>query len=328
MEESLPTLSVFTLQGLGNTILSLPILLRLVQKFDVRLYLMHRGAYDFFKSMALPMELFLFESPWNLFLNRIKRCEIAVSLYPNWKREMVSLWRCKANRKISFFDPDFQFTRWFPGEKLQRENVHDLENNAKIFEALGVTAAVPFLDFKKLECFQVAHDEKLAVIHPTASTSAKFYPEAFWSEVIEGMLERGFKIRMVCGSAQREHSFARGLLRSGVSLEEGAPLLEVAKSIAGCGVFIGLDSSLAHLAALLGKSTLVFWSTADFRRIHPYGDQVRLYLAREVFEKNKSFELTHECAKARDALQILDNKKEPSFTLATKFTKPVLLYAY
>ena len=51
----------------------------------------------------------------------------------------------------------------------------------------------------------------------------------------------------------------------------GRDFTEVITSLSGLALFVGNDSSVAHLASTVGVPTIVLWSFGEFWRVSPYG---------------------------------------------------------
>lgn len=326
-------LALFTLQGLGNSILALPVLLSLKSRFQVTLYLMNEPAYRFYSDLNLGIEVVFIKNLRELLTKTLIKSDIAVSLYPNWRREFAALWRCPAKRKISFEEDSFRFSRFLNSIKIHREAIHDIENNFKLLKVLGIPIVYP--DFNSL--FSSGKQHK-AVLHPTASTPLKYYPKMFWVEIINYLADKDFEIFLLSGNAEEEQVFCQETLRltpakATIQYHDGMTLMGVAKHIASAQLFIGSDSALMHLAGLLDTFTVALWSFADFRRIYPYGNFSHVYIPEEVLDakrflypKKKLAWLNR--ANVQDVVAIIEGSKQESFSLRPKFKSPVKFYQY
>jgi len=312
-------LTIFTLQGLGNSLLALPAVEQFQKHFNITLYLMNREALSFYSRLNLNFETAHFNKVWNIFLDEIKPASTAVSLYPNWKRELLALSRTKAGRKISFLDPRYPLSRFVRSQKIVAEPIHDIENNANIFAHLNLPYEPP-----DLSRFFPGAKKKQISIHPTASTVLKRYPKSFWSMIIRHFLNRGYSILLFSGNSPDEKSYLTELIQEtgasdNLSAHCGLPLYEVAQHLNASEIFIGLDSALMHLSALLNVFTIGLWSYADYRRIHPYGNQAHVYLPQAG---------SLERAEPADIIAITEGVKKPDFSIQPKFVNAVNFYTY
>ncbi len=104
-------------------------------------------------------------------------------------------------------------------------------------------------------------------IHPGSGGARKCWPVECFAEVIKRLWQRDYAVLLLAGPADsaRLHAIQQ-LLPSPPSSDlftilENAPLLQVAQQLSSCACYLGNDSGITHLAALLGLPTLaLFWS--------------------------------------------------------------------
>lgn len=325
--------SLFTLQGLGNSILAIPVVLSLKSQFQVTLYLINEPAYRLYSDLNLGIELVFIKNLGELFTKKLDKSDIAMSLYPNWKRELFALCRCPARQKIFFEYDSFMLKYFLKGTKIHREEIHDIENNFKALEVLGLPSTYP-----DLAGFFPLAKHNTVVLHPTASTPYKYYPKAFWAELINYLVRQNFQVFIFSGNTEYEKDFCNGIIRStglttNIRYHAGMRLIDVAKHIAGSRVFIGSDSALMHLAGLLDVFTVALWSFADFRRVYPYGNHSHVYIPEEVLEAQAFFCSTRtpaliNRAGVQDIIEIIQAAKKETFVLSPRFKSPVKFYKY
>jgi ADP-heptose:LPS heptosyltransferase len=172
-------------------------------------------------------------------------------------------------------------------------------------------------------------------IHPTASNPVKYYPLHFWNELLDSCMKDFDQIQIFCGSGQAEIGFCKEIKgkRSGISIHAGLEFGKLAEALGATSFFIGSDSSLMHLAAMMGKRVLGLWSFANFNVIFPYGDQVQILVPTETLTSKK-----HEYpgrppayllrAQASQALKIIHDSAEPNFKISPAFVKPIRFYTF
>jgi ADP-heptose:LPS heptosyltransferase len=333
-----PCIRVFTLQALGNSILAFPVVNALKENCEIELHLMNLTGFEFYRDLNLGIKLVLYRHTSELIFKNRTKCDFAVSLYPNWKRELFALLCASSRQKLSFWDEDYPLSRVVPWDKIKREPVHDLENNWKIVEKLNSDAS--YSDLASL--FAKAKERKVS-LHPTSSSRYKFYPQKFWVNLIQYFHSQNLEINVFCGESKEEQDFCDEILglsntNAKMRLFKGMSFNSVMQTIASSQVFIGLDSALAHLAAFLDIPVVVLWSFGDYTRIYPYGSDVHIYLPEErrkikrfVFghlKEYKSYGDSLKRADVQDIVRILEKEKKEDFLIFSKFKKPVKVYLF
>lgn len=100
-------------------------------------------------------------------------------------------------------------------------------------------------------------DEDLVVVHPGSGGMQKCWPVERFAAVIRALWQRDQPVLVLAGPAERSRmEELRGRIGEPPCPELlrwliDAPLLEVARQVAGCRVYLGNDSGLTHLASLL-----------------------------------------------------------------------------
>ena len=126
-----------------------------------------------------------------------------------------------------------------------------------------------------------SHEQYIA-IHPGSGGARKCWPVASFVAVIEHLWQRGYPILLLAGPADHERvSCIQSLLPS--SLEPGmldvlidAPLVVVAEYLQRCSCYLGNDSGITHLAAMLGIPTIALFGPSDPATWRPLGADVEI----------------------------------------------------
>lgn len=307
-------IALIFLQGLGNSIVNFPVYYQLAKKYNVQVITYNNGSSDFFRAMGA--DTIGCSGKMDILTKSLKcRTHLALSLYPNWKRELLSLKAIRANEKYHFSSKPW-LTPLFTGEMLPSlPRRHDIENNFEVFTRFGLTYDKKLDYASELKLVSSANG-KYAVVHPTASTQYKYYPAAFWQPIIQNLQERYEKVHIISGRGATELEFCQKIKSDKCEYHAGMGFKELSALIANCQFFAGLDSSMMHLAAFFNKPVLSLWSFADFHRVYPYTPDAMIYLPREVIHSKNFIYPDEELfwikrANPQKVLDIISDKAEP-----------------
>ena len=108
---------------------------------------------------------------------------------------------------------------------------------------------------------------KTIAIHPGSGSERKNWPIASYAEVIKTLWQENCAVLLLAGPAdeqklaylQKHLTPPPGLYRTLVN----APLLEIAHQIQQCRGYLGNDSGITHLAAMLGVPTVAIFGPAS-----------------------------------------------------------------
>ena len=125
-------------------------------------------------------------------------------------------------------------------------------------------------------------EQPIIAIHPGSGGRHKCWPASSFAAVITQLWKRGISVLLLAGPADQETLTATlSYLASPpnpaqLRLLVNAPLLEVAQQIQQCQGYLGNDSGLTHLAALLGVPTLALFGPSDPLIWRPVGPVVHV----------------------------------------------------
>ena len=131
-------------------------------------------------------------------------------------------------------------------------------------------------------------------IHPGSGGAHKCWPVHSFAVVIEQLwnphrpYRHSHSVLLLAGPADQER--VHGILNSiGHPPKPGmlkmlvdAPLLEVAQQLQQCRCYLGNDSGITHLAAMLGVPTVALFGPSDPATWHPVGPSVRVIRAQAL----------------------------------------------
>lgn len=114
------------------------------------------------------------------------------------------------------------------------------------------------------------------VLHPGAGGRRKRWAAERFAEVARRFHRRGFDVALTRGAADEDAVTAtqRALGDSPVRVLADLPLVELASHLAAATVFIGNDSGVTHLAAMLGVPTVALFGPYDPAYWAPIGPRV------------------------------------------------------
>jgi heptosyltransferase III len=195
----------------------------------------------------------------------------------------------------------------FPPFPRKGENVHTALYVAKCLESSGcavnpekaIQEAVQRPMIRE-EAFLVPGSKRRIVFHPGSGGASKNHPCEFWAALLRGfrhIVSKKAPLAVLLGPAEESClSFYREQI-SGDETEiifspETEPLLRLLKS---APLYLGHDSGITHLAAMLGTPTVALFRTSNLEQWRPLGPRV------EVIEEESSPDLVEKvCEKARE----------------------------
>lgn len=127
-----------------------------------------------------------------------------------------------------------------------------------------------------------AYDPAPIAIHPGSAGTRKCWPMSNFLALIDRLCSRGQPVLLLAGPADHEQlsilldaltpRYRKNLLQTLVD----APLLEIAKHLLQCQCYIGNDSGITHLAAMLSLPTIAIFGPSDPANWRPLGPKVKI----------------------------------------------------
>src|SRR5262249_51345296 len=131
------------------------------------------------------------------------------------------------------------------------------------------------LRLSDMERMMSGGDARPAIVHPGSGGPQKCWPVERFAAVIHALRQRDLPVLVLAGPAERERieelrralsePSCPGLLQWLID----APLPDVARRLVNGRVYLGNDSGLTHLAALLCVPTVALFGPSDPRVWHP-----------------------------------------------------------
>lgn len=177
-----------------------------------------------------------------------------------------------------------------PGRPLETSELH-------IVTYLAQTIGITLTEQERLQAFSPGplKDAQGIAIHPGSGGTSKCWPLTHFAEVIKTLWKKNVPVLLLAGPADTERLStllqlignppAPALLRTVVN----APLVEVAEHLQQYTIYLGNDSGITHLAAMLGIPTIVLFGPSSPTMWKPIGPDVQVMYEHEL--KNLSVEV-------------------------------------
>ncbi len=146
-----------------------------------------------------------------------------------------------------------------------------------------------------LDALEVSHDRPFALVHPGSGSVHKCLEARRMASLIERLQQEGMCPLVLEGPADRDAvNKVRCFLEKPPLVLKDLDLSLVAGILAWATFYVGHDSGVTHLAALLGVRTIAIFGPTDHQRWGPYGRHVSI--VRGMPCGCKSWETVKSCA--------------------------------
>jgi len=160
-----------------------------------------------------------------------------------------------------------------------RESLHIVDYLA---QTIGLPSPVEIQKPFTLPGAGATYPVKTVAIHPGSGGANKCWPAQHFAAIIEwlwNLAGQVYSVLLLSGPADQERIsdiLSRLALREPTMLEivVNAPLLAVASQLQQCRCYLGNDSGITHLAAMLGIPTIALFGPSDPTTWRPVGPEV------------------------------------------------------
>jgi len=167
-----------------------------------------------------------------------------------------------------------------PGRPPEGERIHIVEYLARTIEMECRPGTLVIEE----ECRKYKRGNASSIgiaIHPGSGGTQKCWSVERFAEVIEWIWQRGWPVLLLSGPADGERLayFQQRLAPPQpqlLAMLVNAPLTEVARQLRQRRCYLGNDSGITHLAAMLGLPTIALFGPSDPALWHPVGPDSRL----------------------------------------------------
>ncbi len=162
-----------------------------------------------------------------------------------------------------------------PGRPLEGSNMH-------IVTYLAHTIGITLTERERSHTFSSGpHNNAQGVaLHPGSGGASKCWPVEHFAQVIKALWQQNIPVLLLAGPADTERLVTLLQLIGNPPMPSllkplvNAPLIEIASHLQHCKAYLGNDSGITHLAAMLGIPTVVLFGPTNPNIWKPIGPDV------------------------------------------------------
>jgi heptosyltransferase-3 len=277
-----PRLLVIALRRLGDVLLTTPLVRSLRRGFpDARIdMLAFAGTEGILAGNPDIDEIVTVKSRASVvehlaLLRRIgRRYDLAVSTQTGDRPTLLAI---AAARVRAGFVPSAGGGSWWKERALHRAVAADPRNH-RVAELLRLAGALGIEPHGEVVCPGQAHVERYAprgryvVIHASPMFRYKRWSDAGWHALALGLMKRGLTVVTTGGADPQERAYLDALWagRSVERLDGRLDWRQLTTLLKGAALYVGADTSVTHLAAAVGCSTVALFGPTDPRLWGPW----------------------------------------------------------
>jgi len=169
------------------------------------------------------------------------------------------------------------------------EGKHHLHRAVYMAETLGlppIDITAPFIPPRRIVPLNAGtrpeYGSAPIAVHPGSASANKCWPVSHFLSLIDRLCSQGQPVLLLAGPADHERlatlldalapRYGNKMLHTLVDV----PLLKVAQQLLQCQCYIGNDSGITHLAAMLGVPTIAIFGPSDPGNWRPLGSTVKV----------------------------------------------------
>jgi heptosyltransferase-3 len=155
---------------------------------------------------------------------------------------------------------------------------NDLHASLQLFEPLRSVNCIPF-DVGRWTLNVGSSSSTHIAIHPGSGSPNKNWPEEYWRDLLHHLVSTTDDTFLIIGGeAERDRlpSLAQVIPTHRRLVALDLPFVELAHQLQNCRAFIGHDSGITHLAAVLGLDCIVLWGPTNEQVWRPLGPNIHL----------------------------------------------------
>ncbi|MCX5693995.1 MAG: lipopolysaccharide heptosyltransferase II [Candidatus Omnitrophica bacterium] len=222
-----------------------------------------------------------------------KKFDLAIVLHPTNRMHLMIFLagipkRLGYDRKFGFLLTDrIKHTKQY-GEKHESEYALDLVRFLGI-EPVDKNLYIPIKQESEkwvedlFGRMQIKNNDKLLIIHPTASCPSRIWPAERYAQVADSLAQKhGFKVVIVSGPAdiKKSQEVINNMRLPALDLSGKTSISQLASLLKRCQLFISTDSGPMHVATAVGAAVITIFGRSQAglspRRWGPLGEKSRV----------------------------------------------------
>jgi heptosyltransferase-3 len=176
-----------------------------------------------------------------------------------------------------------------PGRPFEGEHIHIVNYLANtVGLSIAMSQFIAPSSWPTPNTVSDATTDRSVAIHPGSGAAQKCWPASRFAAVIERLWQQNRSVLLIAGPADSERvhdvfqQFSSPPAPDMLKLLTNAPLLEVARQLQPCRCYLGNDSGITHLAAMLGVPTIAIFGPTDPAVWRPVGPYVKVLQGRTL----------------------------------------------
>lgn len=234
--------------------------------------------------------------------SRVDRCDLAVAWTEDKDGVLRSLFREAGVGLVQIQSPFAMGLRSRHQGNRFLETLGKMAGDISPEETIQVSPHLLEWGRDYLETLGISHDQSLVLVHPGSGSIHKCLEPGRVALLIEQLWQGGMCPLVLEGPADRDAvSHALQFVSKPPFVLRNLDLSQLASVLAQVTFYIGHDSGVTHLSALLGVRTIAFFGPTDPQRWAPHGSHVTIL--RGASCRCESWETVRKCAE-KPCLQV------------------------
>jgi len=195
------------------------------------------------------------------------RYDISITTIPS-DRARIYAWSA-AKQHIGTYSENDSFlfkTLMHKSTLFDNKDTHTVEMNLKICELLGIPKQEKIsIPQTSVEHRSMDIKQPYAVIHPCPKFTYKSWSVSEWQKLLQYLLDAGFAVVISGGADENEVNYCEALVTSKQvkNLSGQLSLAELSAVISKADLYIGVDTSVTHLAAATGVKVFAIYGPTN-----------------------------------------------------------------
>jgi ADP-heptose:LPS heptosyltransferase len=270
--------------AIGDTLLTFPVIMALKEQYpQVHItFVGNRAVLPLAQAWGVANELFDYEDvQWGSLFSTAEIYAPAMS-HLLQRTDMAICWLHDPDGvvKQNLLTAGIPHVIVAPGRPPEGMRVHIVEYLAQTVGVKGDVRMLPRLPALPTE--SLSNVPTSIAIHPGSGGARKCWPVSYFVSIIGKLWQSSIPVLLLAGPADTERlaSLMRQLPTPPqfnlLTTVVDAPLMQVAGLLQRCRGYLGNDSGITHLAALLNIPTVALFGPSDLVVWHPIGSSVRV----------------------------------------------------